>query len=109
MSIATLCFLQEVLGSNLAQVPAPKPSKDAPSAMRALQSAHINMKAVKMAIYGFLVSAPLSHFLIGRLQKVFAGKTSTGAKIAQIVASNLFIAPIQASGMRSYNDQHDGD
>jgi len=65
--------------------------------MRALGSAHIGSKAVKMAIYGFLVSAPLSHFLIGVLQKTFAGQTSTRAKIAQILASNLLISPIQTS------------
>jgi len=56
------------------------------------------MKAVKMAIYGFLISAPLGHFLVGTLQKAFAGKKGTGAKIGQILASNLLIAPIQASG-----------
>lgn len=50
-----------------------------------------------MAIYGFLVSAPLSHILIGVLQKAFAGQTSTRAKISQILASNLLIAPIQTS------------
>ena len=65
--------------------------------MRALGSAHIGAKAVKMAIYGFLVSAPLSHILIGVLQKSFAGQTSTRAKIAQILASNLLISPIQTS------------
>lgn len=65
--------------------------------MRLLGNAHIDAKAVKMAIYGFLVSAPLSHFLIGLLQKAFAGRTSTRDKIAQIVASNLLISPIQTS------------
>lgn len=51
-----------------------------------------------MALYGLLVSAPLSHYLIGLLQKAFAGKTSPRAKIAQIVASNLLVSPIQVSG-----------
>jgi len=54
-----------------------------------------------MAVYGFLVSAPLSHFLIGLLQKAFAGKTSPQAKIGQILASNLLISPIQATGKYS--------
>jgi len=92
----TLCFLQEVLGSKLSGTPA-NISKDASPLVRALGSAHIGSKAVKMAIYGFLVSAPLSHFLIGVLQKAFAGQTSTRAKIAQILASNLLISPIQTS------------
>ncbi|KDR85340.1 hypothetical protein GALMADRAFT_234162 [Galerina marginata CBS 339.88] len=92
----TLCFLQEVLGSNISGTPA-KVSKDASPLVRLLGSAHIDAKAVKMAIYGFLVSAPLSHLLIGLLQKAFAGRTSTRDKIAQIVASNLLISPIQTS------------
>jgi peroxisomal membrane protein 2 len=50
-----------------------------------------------MALYGFFISAPLGHFLVGALQKAFAGKTGTAAKIGQIVASNLLIAPIQAA------------
>jgi peroxisomal membrane protein 2 len=93
-----LCFLQEVLGSNFAHVPVKKASKDAPFILHALARAHIDLKGIKMAIYGFLVSAPLSHFLVGALQKAFAGKTGTGARIAQIVASNLLIAPIQTAG-----------
>ena len=51
-----------------------------------------------MAIYGFLVSAPLSHVLVQYLQKAFAGKTSPGARIAQVVANNLLVAPIQTAG-----------
>jgi hypothetical protein len=65
--------------------------------VRALGSAHIDSKALKMAIYGFLVSAPLSHLLIGLLQKAFAGQSSTRSKIAQILASNLLVSPIQTS------------
>lgn len=94
----TFSFLQEVLGSNIAGVPRPKVSADTPFLIALLSRAHIDMRAVKMAIYGFCVSAPLSHFLVGLLQKVFAGKTSSAAKIAQIVANNLLVSPIQASG-----------
>jgi len=97
ITTSALCFLQEVLGSNLSGTPARKPSKESPAIMRTLARAHIDTKALKMAVYGFLVSAPLSHYLIGLLQKTFAGKTSLGAKVAQIVASNLLVSPIQAS------------
>jgi len=50
-----------------------------------------------MALYGFLISAPLGHFLVGTLQKAFAGRTGTRAKIAQIISTNLVISPIQAA------------
>jgi len=93
----TLCFIQETLASHIAGTPSPTPSKDAPFILHALARAKIDSKTVKMGIYGALVSAPLGHVLVGLLQKAFAGKTSTGAKIAQILCSNLLVAPIQAS------------
>ncbi|KAJ3516467.1 hypothetical protein NLJ89_g1110 [Agrocybe chaxingu] len=101
LTTATLCFLQEVLGSNRPLGPQPKVSKGASPLVRTLGTVHVDLKALKMALYGFLISAPLSHYLIGLLQKAFAGKTSTGAKIGQIVASNLLIAPIQTSAYLS--------
>ncbi|KAF8647900.1 hypothetical protein AX16_006432 [Volvariella volvacea WC 439] len=97
LTTATFCFLQEVLGSNLAGVPVKKPSRNASIVAHLLARGHINLKALKMALYGFLVSAPISHYLVGALQKAFAGKTGTGARIAQIVANNLIVSPIQAS------------
>lgn len=93
-----LCFLQEVLGSNIAGMPVNKLAKNAPLPLHVLAALHVDIKAVKMAIYGFLVSAPLGHVLIGVLQRAFAGKTGTGAKIAQLLANNLLVSPIQASG-----------
>ncbi|KAJ6509403.1 hypothetical protein C8R47DRAFT_1098570 [Mycena vitilis] len=97
ITTATLCFMQEVLGSHIAHMPVKKPAPDAPVLLHLLARSHIDLRAVKMAIYGFLVSAPISHFLVGLLQKAFAGKTGTGAKVAQILASNLLIAPIQTT------------
>ncbi|KAJ3513613.1 hypothetical protein NMY22_g14988 [Coprinellus aureogranulatus] len=96
LTTGTLSFLQEVIGSNLAGVPA-RPPKDASPLVRSLAAAHIDIKALKMAIYGFLVSAPLSHFLVSQLQKAFAGKTSPSAKLGQILANNLIVAPIQTA------------
>lgn len=96
--LALLCFLQEVLGSNLAGLPARKVPKESPFFYKLLENGHIDSRALKMALYGFLVSAPLGHFLVGTLQKAFAGRTDTRAKIAQIVTSNLLISPVQASG-----------
>jgi len=54
------------------------------------------MRAVKIALYGLLVSGALSHVLVGELQKAFAGKTRRASKLGQIFASNLIISPIQA-------------
>lgn len=94
----TLSFLQEILASHLAGVPVPQPAKSAPLPMHILAQAKITPKAFKMALYGFFVSAPLSHYLVGALQRQFAGKTSMGAKIGQVLASNLIVAPIQTLG-----------
>jgi len=92
ITTATICLLQEVLGSNLSGTPA-NVSKGASAMVRSLQSVHLNVKAFKIAIYGFLVSAPLSHILVGLLQKAFAGKK----RVVQILANMLFVSPIQAS------------
>ena len=90
----TLCFLQEVLGSHLAGVPVRQPA-DAPLYSHVLARAKVSTRAVKVALYGFLVSAPLSHALVGELQRAFAGKTGRTARLGQIFASNLIVSPIQ--------------
>ncbi|KAL0579375.1 hypothetical protein V5O48_002651 [Marasmius crinis-equi] len=92
-----LCFIQEVLANHIARAPVRRPAKDASVTQHLLARARIDSRAFKLGLYGFLVSAPLGHFLVGLLQKVFAGKTGTKAKVGQILASNLFVAPIQAS------------
>ncbi|KAI0036615.1 hypothetical protein K488DRAFT_40712 [Vararia minispora EC-137] len=97
ITVGTLCFLQEVLASHLAGVPMRKPLWIDPWYKHLLLRAKVDSKAFKMAIYGFLVSAPLGHFLVGWLQKAFVGRTGTSAKVAQIIASNLLIAPVQAT------------
>ena len=94
----TLQLLQEVLASHIAGVPAKRVPKDAPFYQHALARAKFDTKALKMALYGFFISAPLGHFLVGLLQKVFAGRTDVKAKVGQILASNLLVAPIQVSG-----------
>ncbi|EGO05172.1 hypothetical protein SERLA73DRAFT_174137 [Serpula lacrymans var. lacrymans S7.3] len=101
LTSATFSFLQEVIGSNVAGVPIRRPSKDASALSNVLAQAHINSKAIKMAMYGFFVSAPLGHILVGLLQRAFAGKTGTKYRIAQILASNLLVAPIQTSAFLS--------
>ena len=100
VTIGLLQFLQEVVGSHLARVPPKRVPKDAPFFKFALSEARIDLKALKMAIYGFFISAPLGHYLSGQMAKAFAGKTpSTKLKIAQILASNLIVSPISVSGM----------
>ncbi|KAG9121193.1 hypothetical protein FRC07_002954 [Ceratobasidium sp. 392] len=86
---STLSFLQEILASHLSGVPVPRPPKDAPIYSHALAAAKIDARAIKLAIYGFFISAPMGHFFVGLLQRAFAGRTSAGAKIAQILAMYL--------------------
>ena len=95
-----------MLGSNLAGIPVKRQPKGTPAIIQSLALAHVDIKAVKMALYGFLISAPLGHFLVGALQKAFAGKTGTVAKLGQILASNLLIAPIQTAGRLCFTDQN---
>lgn len=54
-----LCFLQEVLGSHLAGVPTTRLPRGSPAVLHILARSHVDLKALKMFIYGFLVSAPL--------------------------------------------------
>ncbi|KAE8395779.1 hypothetical protein BDV23DRAFT_144760 [Aspergillus alliaceus] len=56
---------------------------------------YFSARVPKMLLYGMFVSAPLGHFLVGILQKIFAGRTSLKAKILQILVSNLIVSPIQ--------------
>jgi hypothetical protein len=84
-----------VLGSHLASVPVRKPAKDAPLYTHVLARAKVDTRAFKMALYGFIVSAPLSHVLIGEVQKTFAGKTGRTAKLGQVVANCLIVSPVQ--------------
>jgi len=87
-----LSFLQEVLASRLARLY----QQPAQKATAVRNEPIVSSKAWKMAIYGAFVSAPMGHFLIGTLQKSFAGKTSKLARFGQVLASNIFVAPVQA-------------
>jgi hypothetical protein len=97
VSLGTLSFLQEILASYISSAPIERPPKNAPAISHVLAKAKVTPKTLKMAAYGAFISAPLGHVLLGALQRAFAGKTGTGAKIAQILANNLLLAPIQAA------------
>jgi len=91
---AILQFTQDALSNALAGV-SPRPtSKATPPIERALALVRADKVSVQLALYGFTVSAPLSHFLSNVLAKVFAGKTGLKAKLGMILASNLIVAPI---------------
>lgn len=92
-----LSFLQEVVACHVAGVPFVV-SKRAPQYAHALAALKVDAKAVKMFIYGFFVSAPLNHYMMGALQRTFAGKTSRGAKLGQLFAANFVVAPISTFG-----------
>jgi len=78
LTAGTLAGAQELLASWLA--------KD-----RNKHGNYFTSRVPKMAAYGALVSAPLGHFLIWLLQKLFKGRVSLRAKITQIVVSNLVV------------------
>ncbi|TQS38590.1 hypothetical protein Golomagni_00901 [Golovinomyces magnicellulatus] len=84
LTSGTLSALQEILASWIA--------KD-----RNRDGLYFTSRVPKMAAYGALVSAPLGHVLINLLQKIFTKKATLKAKILQIIASNLIVAPIQNS------------
>lgn len=79
-------------------MPPPRVAKDAPFLVHLLARAQISGKAFKMATYGALVSAPLSHVLVNALQKAFAGQTGLKGRLGMLVASQLIVAPIQIFG-----------
>ncbi|EDU48445.1 integral membrane protein [Pyrenophora tritici-repentis] len=84
LTSGTLSGLQEFLASWIAHD-------------RSKSGHYFTSRVPKMAIYGALISAPLGHVLISALQKLFQGRKSLKAKVLQILASNLIIAPIQNS------------
>lgn len=78
LTSGTLAGLQEFLASWIA--------KD-----RNKHGHYFTSRVPKMALYGAFVSAPLGHFMIKILQKLFSGRTSLRAKILQIIVSNLIV------------------
>lgn len=82
LTSGALSALQEVLASFIA-------------GDRNRHGSYFTPRVPKMAVYGSLISAPLGHILVTALQKGFANRTSTRAKILQILVSNLIVSPIQ--------------
>ncbi|PHH51003.1 Peroxisomal membrane protein PMP22 [Ceratocystis fimbriata CBS 114723] len=80
----TLAGLQEILASWLA--------KD-----RNKHGHYFTSRIPKMAVYGALISAPVGHFMMWLLQRLFRGSVSLRSKVWQILISNTVIAPIQNS------------
>lgn len=73
----------------------------------------IGPRAIKMALYGALVTGPLAHYLVDFVQRTFRRmKPSKLTNIAQIVALNIIVNPVMAvtfiawmnvlSGVRSF-------
>ncbi|ORY90222.1 hypothetical protein BCR35DRAFT_261594 [Leucosporidium creatinivorum] len=94
---AVLSFISEIVAGHLAGSPPPPLSAKQRTGIPPLDLLKQNQKALKLAAYGFFISAPMGHTLLNILQKVFAGKTSARAKILMILCSNIFISPIQQS------------
>lgn len=79
ITAGSLAGLQEFLGSWIA--------KD-----RNKNGNYFTSRVPKMALYGAFVSAPLGHFMISILQRLFKNRTSLRAKIMQIIVSNLIVS-----------------
>jgi len=95
LSVGVLGFLQEVLARHLAGVPSRKVHQSAGPLEHLFAASKINAKAFKMALFGFLVSAPLGHVLVKTMHRAFAGRTGSTAKLGMLATSMLVIAPIQ--------------
>ncbi|KAG9012168.1 hypothetical protein FRB90_006817 [Tulasnella sp. 427] len=89
-----LGFFQEILANHIAGVKF-KCSKDAALSARIMAACKMDGRAVKMALYGFFVSAPMNHYMNLWMQKWFAGRTSIKSKIGHLCAQMFLVAPIQ--------------
>jgi len=95
ITAGVLNLLGEVLSRHFAGVPSKPVSKDAPLWKRLLAWSKINSKAVKLGLYGLLVSAPMGHLLVTTMHKIFANKIRAGIQWPMICTSMLVIAPLQ--------------
>jgi len=95
ITAGVLGFLQEVLARHFAGVPSRKVHPSAGPLEHLFAASKVNAKAFKMALFGFLVSAPLGHTLVKTMHRAFAGRTGPGAKLGMLATSLLVIAPIQ--------------
>lgn len=79
LTSGSLSALQELISSWLAHD-------------RSKHGHYFSSRIPKMAAYGAFISAPMGHFFVGLLQRVFANRTSLKAKIFQILISNLIVS-----------------
>ncbi|GAA5969297.1 hypothetical protein JCM11641_007542 [Rhodosporidiobolus odoratus] len=93
----SLSVLSEIIAGHVAGSPPPPLSAKEKTGFLPLDLLKQNHKAVKLGLYGFVVSGPLGHTLLSILQRAFKGKTSARAKLLMIICSNLFISPVQQS------------
>jgi len=95
ITAGVLGFLQEVIARHLAGVPTPKFHPSSGPLEHLFAASKINAKAFKMALFGFLVSAPLGHTMIKTVHRIFAGRTGPSAKLGMLATTMLVVAPIQ--------------
>jgi hypothetical protein len=88
-------FLSEVIARHLAGVPAKHVGKHSPWWKRFLAKAKINPKAVKMALYGLLVAAPLNHYMVSTMHKFIPHNTNAAVQWRKIALSMVLITPVQ--------------
>ncbi len=98
--LGTLTFLSEIISSHLAGVQFKTSPSKATALTPLLDGLKIEAWTVKAGLYDFAVSAPLGYFLNMWVQKLFAGKTSRGARLAWLIVQNFLVAPFQTFGER---------
>ncbi|GAA6053387.1 hypothetical protein JCM3770_002299 [Rhodotorula araucariae] len=94
----TLYLLSELVSTQLARPASTRnasPSRTKRTNISPVAFLKRYQQALKLAAYGFFVGAPLDHFLYGLLARIFAGRTSRRARIAEVVTANVAILPVQ--------------
>jgi len=95
----TLAFIQEITAQIVSvqlrrHFIQKKSLKEKDEETKAYSGVDLN-RAVKMFLYGFLVSGPLAHYMYSKLAQVFFGRRGAAASILQLLVSNLVISPFQ--------------
>ena len=85
--------VSEIIATNVSGLRPPPVKSTSPlsDVIAVANKAGIDVKAAKMFIYATLINTPLSHVMTSTIQRLFTGRTSLQARVAQIVVYNLTV------------------